>query len=260
MTNSRNHNCLPNTIVQFLAANNFATVDRAFSISGGCIHQAYGVELSSGESLFVKTSPASAAHSVFESEALALERLAQNIPEGVPKVIAYNNSCLVLELLDTKDKNAAYWEGLAVLLAQLHRPIVVSFGFESDNFCGATPQPNHLTGNGYDFFAEHRLLFQVKKAADSGKCGQELVSDVEVLCNRLPELIPQMPPVLIHGDLWSGNCLNTSAGPKLIDPACYYGWAEAELAMTRLFGGFNESFYSSYEALAPLEKLSLIHI
>jgi fructosamine-3-kinase len=39
----------------------------------------------------------------------------------------------------------------------------------------------------------------------------------------------------------------------VIDPAAYYGWAEAELAMTALFGGFPESFYRSYEELRLLE-------
>ncbi len=34
----------------------------------------------------------------------------------------------------------------------------------------------------------------------------------------------------------------------LIDPAAYYGWAEAELAMTTLFGAFPDVFYRAYEA------------
>jgi fructosamine-3-kinase len=40
----------------------------------------------------------------------------------------------------------------------------------------------------------------------------------------------------------------------LIDPAVYYGSREAELAFTRLFGGFNAAFYDSYMETAPLEK------
>jgi fructosamine-3-kinase len=41
--------------------------------------------------------------------------------------------------------------------------------------------------------------------------------------------------------------------PCLIDPAVYFGNREADLAMTRLFGGFSEEFYSAYE------KHSLYH-
>lgn len=40
----------------------------------------------------------------------------------------------------------------------------------------------------------------------------------------------------------------------LIDPAVYYGHREADLAMTRLFGGFEPAFYKAYAevwALAP---------
>ena len=38
----------------------------------------------------------------------------------------------------------------------------------------------------------------------------------------------------------------------LIDPAAYYGHREADLAMTKLFGGFNSEFYSSYNETFPL--------
>jgi fructosamine-3-kinase len=38
----------------------------------------------------------------------------------------------------------------------------------------------------------------------------------------------------------------------LIDPAVYYGHREADLAMTRLFGGFDRAFYSAYAEAAPL--------
>jgi len=38
----------------------------------------------------------------------------------------------------------------------------------------------------------------------------------------------------------------------LIDPAAYYGWAEAELAMMTLFGLPPSSFFSAYESVHPL--------
>ena len=37
-----------------------------------------------------------------------------------------------------------------------------------------------------------------------------------------------------------------------MDPATYWGWAEAELAMTELFGGFGDSFYVAYYRTWPL--------
>jgi fructosamine-3-kinase len=67
------------------------------------------------------------------------------------------------------------------------------------------------------------------------------------LRNRLPDLIPNERPALLHGDLWSGNVMVTEQGqPALIDPAVYFGFREADLAHTRLFGGFDQRFYDAY--------------
>ena len=38
----------------------------------------------------------------------------------------------------------------------------------------------------------------------------------------------------------------------LIDPAVYVGHAEADLAMTELFGGFPQVFYDAYREAAPM--------
>jgi fructosamine-3-kinase len=60
--------------------------------------------------------------------------------------------------------------------------------------------------------------------------------------------------VLLHGDLWRGNILFDENGMAvLIDPACYFGWSEAEIAMTQLFGGFPEAFYHGYTEINPLK-------
>ena len=37
-----------------------------------------------------------------------------------------------------------------------------------------------------------------------------------------------------------------AAKPVIFDPAAYFGDREADLAMTELFGGFDERFYHSY--------------
>ncbi len=74
--------------------------------------------------------------------------------------------------------------------------------------------------------------------------------------NRIEEILEgsEEKPALLHGDLWSGNFLcDSQSQPCLIDPAVYYGHREAELAMTRLFGGFDASFYSSYQKTYPLQ-------
>ena len=70
---------------------------------------------------------------------------------------------------------------------------------------------------------------------------------------RLPELIPDEKPSLLHGDLWNGNFLvNKNGTVSLIDPAVYYGHRETDLAMAKLFGGFDNAFYESYHEAFPL--------
>ena len=75
------------------------------------------------------------------------------------------------------------------------------------------------------------------------------------LLERLDTLLiePEYPS-LLHGDLWSGNFMTGDDGKAwLIDPAVYVGHAEADIAMTELFGGFSEEFYSAYRETAPMQ-------
>ena len=39
----------------------------------------------------------------------------------------------------------------------------------------------------------------------------------------------------------------------IFDPAVYYGDREADIAMTRLFGGFGHAFYTAYQSTWPLD-------
>ena len=76
---------------------------------------------------------------------------------------------------------------------------------------------------------------------------------LERLAGDLGNRLPARPrPALLHGDLWSGNVL-TSAGQVsgLIDPACYFGHAEADLAMLTLFWQPGEAFFAAYGPLEP---------
>jgi fructosamine-3-kinase len=59
----------------------------------------------------------------------------------------------------------------------------------------------------------------------------------------------------LHGDLWGGNWNVDAAGrPVIFDPAVYYGDRETDIAMTRLFGGFGNRFYTAYHSTWPLDQ------
>jgi fructosamine-3-kinase len=75
------------------------------------------------------------------------------------------------------------------------------------------------------------------------------------LFESLPELLKTNdPPSRLHGDLWSGNYCYTQGGAALFDPAAYVGHREVDLAMMRLFGGFEERVFEAYEAAYPLSS------
>lgn len=72
---------------------------------------------------------------------------------------------------------------------------------------------------------------------------------------RLPALLTEpAKPSLLHGDLWGDNyMIDRNGTPWLIDPAVYVGHPEADLAMTELFGGFDQSFYGAYRVIIPTD-------
>ena len=103
------------------------------------------------------------------------------------------------------------------------------------------------------FQEDHTVLSEIDFTIDKGEFDSEDVKQFEQLLARLTSLLTEETPTLLHGDLWSGNFV-AGANEKayLIDPAVYYGHREMDLAMTRLFGGFDARFYDAYEEAAPL--------
>lgn len=195
---------------------------------------------------------------LFAAEARGLDLLRQTDTLQVPQVIGHgqqdNRAFLVLEYLDHGTPGAAYWEELGHSLAVLHSHTQPQFGLSFDNYIGSLPQTNTLTANGPSFFFEQRLLPQAGMALYKGLLSTPTYHALLRLGERLPSLLPNDRPALLHGDLWSGNVLTTETGhPALIDPAVYYGYREAELAFTKLFGGFDQRFYDAYDEIFPLE-------
>ena len=192
---------------------------------------------------------------MFAREAEGLTELRKGDGPRFPEPYLHGEDFLLMEDLAPAPRAVNYWERLGQQLAKLHSRTSDQFGFALDNYLGSTPQLNTWSRDGFEFFAEQRLGFQARLARDQNLLSRAEVAQVGRLAAHLPDLIPQQPASLLHGDLWGGNAISDSLGqPALIDPAAHYGWAEAELAMTALFGGFAEPFYAAYENERPLDS------
>lgn len=244
---------IPNRVRDWLHDQGHGDVVEERPVGGGCINNGSRIRCHDGGTFFLKTN-ASAPADMFEREAEGLKELSDGHGPRVPQVHLWGEEFILLEDLASAPRAANYSETLGRQLAALHNRTSERFGFHHGNYLGTTLQPNAWTDDGYEFFAVQRLGYQARLARDSGRLSRIEAAQVEQLAARLPELVPAQPASLIHGDLWGGNVISDARGqPALIDPAAYYGWAEAELAMTALFGGFDEAFYRAYESVRPLD-------
>ena len=244
---------MTNRIALWLADNGFGKIVRQQSVGGGCINDSRRLHLDTGKSLFLKQHT-QAPEDMFHSEAVSIAALGKRQALRVPTVLHIEEDFILLEDLGQSSPRKQYWTDLGEGLAQLHSEKYPQFGFNINNYCGLTPQQNDLAEDGHDFFANLRILKLASQAFDQNQLDREDLSKLEYIAANLASWIPKQPAVLIHGDLWSGNIHCDEEGrPALIDPATYWGWAEAELAMTDLFGGFNNDFYGSYAEQTNLD-------
>ncbi len=233
------------------------TIESSKTVGGGCISKAYQIKSDDGRCWFLKCG--ANANEIYEKEARGLEELRKSACIVIPKVALCENDYLLLEWIEPGARSKHFFEKFGESLSLMHRFVHTSFGFKEDNYLGNAVQPNQPTlGEERDwkqFYWNKRLLYQLKWAEKQGCASKELIHLFVLLEERYYKIMQNSEniPVLLHGDLWSGNYLVGKQGePVLIDPAVYYGNREAELAMTKLFGGFDQSFYEAYEASYPL--------
>lgn len=230
-------------------------VEDLHPVSGGDAACAWRVRMEDHSLYFAKTVTGD---SPFEMEALGLQRLRCEGGVRVPEVIAVQPGVLLLEWIERSAPVTEYQRLLGEQLAMTHLNRTHDhYGFDQDHVIGATPQKNlprvpAEPGSWVRFWWTHRLepMFKRLKSSDLHKKGL-------ALSDKLPGLLvdPGEAPSLLHGDLWSGNIAADAHGhPVMFDPAPYYGFREAELGMTRLFGGFTREFYQAYTRTAPLPE------
>ncbi len=233
-------------------------------VGGGCIHRAFkisGDTVEGKRAYFVKMNEASAA-AMFAAEADGLAALAKAGALRVPDVVVRDedededeeSAWIVLEWLDLVHLDTKSGGRMGEALAAQHRMQQAKFGWGSNNFIGASPQPNAWSDDWLAFWRAHRLHAQLRLAAHHGlpsrmiDRGERLLADCEALFSG-----HSPAKSLLHGDLWGGNAAALADGtPVVFDPAVYVGDREADLAMTELFGGFPADFHSAYRNAWPL--------
>jgi fructosamine kinase len=145
---------------------------------------------------------------VAEAEGLAALRDLGGL--ATPEVIVANQELLVLSLLRPRPRTEAFWEQFAHALAHLHRNTIQHrSGWHRDNWLGRRPQINTWATDGFAFFAECRLLRWLPEPRVEAALEPADRAALERLCHRLPELLPDRPACLTHGDLWA----TTPGGP-----------------------------------------------
>jgi fructosamine-3-kinase len=226
-------------------------------LSGGCIHHTVKV-VCGKENLFVKWNDASFLE-MFLTEARGLKVLKESKQIDIPEVYAVGSNnehaYLVLPFIEQGLPSKNYWSDFGLCLSELHKHTRDGYGLAFVNFIGTLPQLNSNDESWIHFFIEKRLKPQITMAKDAGKLTEKHVGDFNLLIRKLPGILIEERPALLHGDLWSGNVLTSERGNVfLVDPAVYYGHREIEIAFTLLFGGFDEKFYASYFENYPVEK------
>lgn len=160
-----------------------------------------------------------------------------------PDVEGEHDGVLLLEYLSNDGIfSPAAWRDLGTVMRRLHDLQGDRYGWPTDYWVGTVEFVNRFSDDWPSFWAEQRLI------ATAGLLDRPWRLRVDRLAGRLDQLLPQAPPAShLHGDLWTGNILvETGHVAGLIDPACYFGHAEVDLAMLSLFDLPSESFWETY--------------
>lgn len=228
------------------------------SVSGGSINKCFQIAYGALQ-FFLKVNSVLRFPGMFEAEAKGLKVIAASGTIKVPAVVGVGSTVreqfLILEWLEEGVNNTSSQQALGGALARLHQQRGEYFGLDHDNYMGSLTQSNRLHTSWAEFFVQERLEPQLALGRRSGLLTKRVAEQFEALCPKLNELCPFEEPALIHGDLWAGNyMINSLQEPVLFDPAIAYANREADIAMTRLFGGFQQTFYDSYNEQFPLQK------
>ena len=228
-------------------------IKNAIRLSGGDIAEALQLKTEKGD-LFAKVLKGENAFKMLDAEQEGLQAIGRLHCLPVPEVLACsripNGAVLLLEYLKP-DPPPGDFGSFGRGLARMHNQQQRGFGWARPNFIGSLPQANNPHPDWASFYVFERLLPQYELAVKNGLFQNAWVAEADILLDAIADMTPEVQPSLLHGDLWGGNYQYSKGRFYLIDPAVYCGHAEIDLAMSRLFGGFPESFYHGYYSVSP---------
>ncbi|KAF2109614.1 Fructosamine/Ketosamine-3-kinase [Lophiotrema nucula] len=233
---------------------------------------------------FMKSGSGKDAEVMFKGEHASLNALHDAVPSLCPQSFGHgtyssqpSTHFLVTDFLSLTGRSSSKSSApsLASKLAKLHTtPAPIPEGYDKPQFgfpvttcCGDTPQDNSYKSSWADFYANNRLRFILKRAEKNNGGDKELHNLVEATASKVvPRLLDDdhlnggraVTPVVVHGDLWSGNASAGTIGTKggdaeelVYDPSACYAHSEFELGIMKMFGGFGGSFLKEYHELYP---------
>lgn len=209
-------------------------------------------------------------------EHASLNAIHNAVPSFCPKSHAHgkmnagNKYFLATDFLDLGMRSAGPGTGvsLAAKLAKLHTTPAPTpkgydqpmFGFPVSTCCGETRQDNSWKESWSEFYSNNRLRRVLEASVANNGKDADLSAAVERVADKVvPRLLDKVDikPVVVHGDLWSGNhSKGVIAGQGgleevVYDPSAVYGHSEFELGIMNMFGGFGSSFWTEYHKLVP---------
>jgi fructosamine-3-kinase len=236
------------------------TVVGMAAVHGGDTAAAFRVELASGAVLFAKTH-ASPPAGFFSTEAWGLEWLRSSGSVRVPRVVAVSDGIeesgepafLALEWIDTSGSRATDEAAYGRSLALLHDAGAPCFGRVDRRTTGSLALPNEPNETWSGFVADCRFRPLARIARERSALPADTIGSLERLAGTLDRFDDGSSPARLHGDLWAGNRIVDRQGVSwLIDPAAHGGHREFDLAMMRLFGGFDPDAFEGYVDVHPL--------
>nr|WP_274705688.1 fructosamine kinase family protein [Salipiger pentaromativorans] len=208
-------------------------------LQGGDLSEVMKLTLTDGRQMAVKRGARVA------TEARMLSAMAA-AGAPVPRVLYQSEDLLCLEWLEETRPSPAGWRALGKGLRRLHDETGRPYGWPEDYAFGPLPIANGALADWPVFWARRRLLPFLPALPPA------LARRLKALARALPERLPAAPAAaLLHGDLWAGNALFGAETAWMIDPACYRGHGEVDLAMLELFGTPPAAFWQGYGPEAP---------